>query len=205
MQLHEGRGRRPKVDYIISIDNSEGVTIRLLLVEVKHQRSENQLPQLAAYASKVSTCNIYSIKVLYGAVFLLNWFFLDHGRAVSFTTNSILHSSNNLARYKTTPRYRIRSDFVIERSALVELRQALEGPSIDTQMKEVTDVLYTTPYCPPVPKMVSSQTLANVVQELDKEKMHDKNKELEQKMHNKDKEMEQNIQDKDEELAQKWQ
>ena len=88
-------------------------------------------------------------------------------------------------------------------------RQTLEGPSMDRKMKEVTDVLYTTPYCPPVPKMVSSQTLANVVQELvakDKEleqKMHDKDKELEQKMYDKDKELEQKMHDKDKELKQK--
>lgn len=63
--LRQQRGRRPEVDFVVSInDASSGATIKPMLVEVKTEGIGKHLSQLAAYAAKVGTCNNFEGQVL---------------------------------------------------------------------------------------------------------------------------------------------
>ena len=57
-------GRRPEIDYIISVEDSgNGTIIKFILVEVK-KKSAQQLQQLASYAGKVGTCEKFQGQTL---------------------------------------------------------------------------------------------------------------------------------------------
>ena len=63
--LKGGRGRKPEVDFVISIEHM-GIILKMIPVEAKISLQINDLKQMAAYCNKIGTCDHFAAEMIVG-------------------------------------------------------------------------------------------------------------------------------------------
>ena len=170
IELHNGRGRCPEIDYLVCLDNDAGAPICLLLVEVKKKMiTERQLPQLATYTSTDSTCPLYSRRVLVSIFITPTDFALGFSALMDGTGRALptTYFTPMMPWRDANQPLDVQSDAVLLLSILhaTELERHVVDEPLPTLLL-VRDKLYSTAYSPPAPRPVAGQTLNDVVREL---------------------------------------
>ena len=162
--LHDGKERHPEIDYVVCLDDNTGAP---LCRGIKKKPCERQLPQLSAYASKVSTCRLYSQRVLV-SLFITPTEFAVGFSALMDTKGHALPTTYFVPWRDTKRPLVVHSDAILLLSFLHALkvkRRLVEEPE-PILLLQVANKLYQTPYSPPAPTSVAGQTLNDVVREL---------------------------------------
>ena len=180
-------GRRPEIDYIISIENSgNGTIIKFILVEVKKKPATQQLQQLASYAGKVGTCEKFQGQTLVSVLIDPEYYCLG------FSVYKNTEGQSLPMLYVTRPvpwRHKSEHPLAICKSAimLLSVLHLIDTPrlilqKVPQEIAEVTRILYDKPY-EPIQSVVrhSFSQLAEEVAALKRELQH-KDRELEEKI-----------------------